>query len=222
MTKAGPITIITLSILSISMLGFGCATLFKGSTDKVDFSSTPTQAEVYINGQLMGKTPLQLQLQSKHTYNIEFRIAGYQNKTVVLTNSVGGGWIVLDILGGLIPIIVDAATGDWYSLDQEHVNAALELQQGANKGDIKQSTESINEYKKLGTVHLVKKVIDDGAMVTLDDGSLWDISPDAVTAASSWTSSTRISVAAGEGTYPYLLIDLSQNKSVQAKYLGQK
>jgi hypothetical protein len=29
----------------------------------------------------------------------------------------------------LVPIIVDAATGNWYSLDQNHVNAALEAQQ---------------------------------------------------------------------------------------------
>ncbi len=106
-----------------------CATIFHGSSDKIDFSSDPTGARVYVNGQLMGTAPLELKLESKHTYNIEFRKEGYQNKIVVLTNSVGAGWIVLDVLFGLVPIIVDAATGNWYSLDQEHVNAALEAQQ---------------------------------------------------------------------------------------------
>jgi len=107
----------------------GCATLFHGSTDKVGFSSDPTGAKVYVNGQYMGETPLELKLESKHSYNIEFRQTGYESKTVVLTNSVGAGWIVLDVLFGLVPIIVDAATGNWYSLDQAHVAAALEAQQ---------------------------------------------------------------------------------------------
>jgi len=107
----------------------GCATLFHGSTDKLEFSSDPAGAKVYVNGQLMGNTPLQLNLASKHTYTIEFRKEGYENRTVLVNASVGAGWIVLDVLGGLVPVIIDAATGDWYSLDQEHVSAALEAQQ---------------------------------------------------------------------------------------------
>ncbi len=107
----------------------GCATIFKGSTDTVNFSSDPSGAKVYVNGSLMGTVPLQLELKSNQTYTIEFRKEGYDNKTVILNNSVGAGYIVLDILFGLVPIIVDAATGNWYSLDQNHVNAALEAQQ---------------------------------------------------------------------------------------------
>jgi hypothetical protein len=96
--------------------------------DKVDFSSDPTGAKVYVNGQLMGTTPFETKLESKHTYTIEFRKEGYENRTVMITNSVGAGWIVLDVLFILllVPIIVDAATGNWYSLDQDRVNAPLE------------------------------------------------------------------------------------------------
>jgi hypothetical protein len=107
----------------------GCASIIHGSTDKVDFSSNPTGAQVYVNGQLMGTAPFALNLESKKTYTIEFRKDGYVNKTVLINNKVGAGWIVLDVICGLLPVIVDAATGNWYSLDQEHVNAALEQQQ---------------------------------------------------------------------------------------------
>jgi len=107
----------------------GCATLFKGSNEKVSLASDPSQAKVYVNGEYMGETPVQLPLQSKHTYSIEFRKDGYQSKTVLLNDHVGAGWIVLDVIGGLVPVIIDAATGDWYYLDQTHVNAALEKQQ---------------------------------------------------------------------------------------------
>jgi hypothetical protein len=46
-----------------------------------------------------------------------------------ITNHVGVGWIVLDVIFGLVPVIVDAATGSWYELDQKIVNALLEKQQ---------------------------------------------------------------------------------------------
>jgi hypothetical protein len=117
-------------ILSLTLISFivlsGCATLFKGSTEPVNFSSDPSGAKVYVNGSLLGTTPFSLELKSKQNYTIEFRKEGYETKTVLLNNSVGAGWVILDILGGLIPIIIDAATGNWYTLDQENINAYLE------------------------------------------------------------------------------------------------
>jgi len=77
----------------------------------------------------VGQTPVEVQLESKHSYSIQFREDGYQPNTVVINNNVGAGWIVLDVLGGFVPVIVDAVTGDWYYLNQTHVNAALEKQQ---------------------------------------------------------------------------------------------
>ena len=117
------------SFIAVTAFVFSsCATIFKGSTDDVSFSSDPSGAKVYVNGSLLGTTPIQLELKSKNSYTIEFKKEGYETKTVLLNNSVGAGWIILDILGGLFPVIIDAATGNWYELDQEHVNAALEQQ----------------------------------------------------------------------------------------------
>jgi len=76
----------------------------------------------------MGTAPLQLESKSDKTYHIEFRKQGYENRTVILNKSVGAGWIVLDVIFGLVPVIVDAATGDWYKLDQTHVTTAHEIQ----------------------------------------------------------------------------------------------
>ena len=118
-----------ISLISITIFTFNsCATLFKGSTDEVNFSSDPSGAKVYVNGELLGTTPFPLELKSDKTYSIEFRKEGYENRTVLLNNSVGAGWIILDVLGGLIPVVIDAATGNWYSLDQENVKAVLEQQ----------------------------------------------------------------------------------------------
>ncbi len=105
----------------------GCAALFKGHSERVEFSSAPSGASVYVNGVLKGYAPLQLKLETKRTYDVEFRMEGYQPVRATITNRIGAGWVVLDILGGLFPVIIDAATGAWYSFDQEHVNAAFEV-----------------------------------------------------------------------------------------------
>jgi hypothetical protein len=125
MKKAISITLVT----ALFFLTSSCATLFKGTSSSVDFNSDPQGAKIYVNGNYMGDTPIMLKLESKRTYNIELRKEGYKTKTVNITNHVGAGWIVLDILGGLIPVIIDAATGAWYELDQKNVNAILEKQQ---------------------------------------------------------------------------------------------
>lgn len=117
------------NLISVILLGIalsGCATIFHGSTDTVNFTSEPSGASLYVDGLNLGKTPFQTALKSNKTYNIEFRLAGYETRTVVLNNSIGAGYIVLDVLFGLFPVIIDAATGDWYSLDLSQVNAPLE------------------------------------------------------------------------------------------------
>jgi hypothetical protein len=114
--------------LAAAML-LSCATLFKGTSEELSINSDPQRAQVFINGDLYGETPISVNLESKETYTIEFKKEGYETKTFQLNNHVGAGWIVLDVLGGLVPVIVDAATGAWYHLDQKNVNMILEKQQ---------------------------------------------------------------------------------------------
>ena len=113
-----------------TLLFNGCALIFKGTSEKVSFNSDPLASKVYVNGQVMGNTPLELKLESKKSYTIEFKKEGFETKTVHLSNSIGAGYIILDIIFGfgLIPIIIDAATGAWYTLDEDHINAILEKQ----------------------------------------------------------------------------------------------
>jgi hypothetical protein len=104
----------------------GCATILKGPTDTVNFTSEPAGANIHVNGINMGKAPIMLQLKSNKTYNIEFRLDEYETKNYILNNSVGSVWILLDILFGTFPAVIDAATGDWFSLDQNQINGVLE------------------------------------------------------------------------------------------------
>ncbi|WP_424989314.1 PEGA domain-containing protein [Flagellimonas sp.] len=122
--------ILSISLLVIASLSFSsCATLFGKKSHALAVGSDPAGAEVYVNGFKMGNTPLELNLKADKSYTIEYRKEGYQSVTRIVNTKVGAGWIVLDVLGGLIPIIVDAATGNWNKLDQDTVNAVLEEQQ---------------------------------------------------------------------------------------------
>jgi hypothetical protein len=58
--------------------------------------------------------------------DLNHRHSGCEAKTFTLTNRVGVGWIISDVIFGLVPVVVDAATGSWHSLDQDYVNAVLE------------------------------------------------------------------------------------------------
>lgn len=123
-------------VISMLFLGTNCASIIKGNSSKVDFGSTPRGAQVYVNGYYMGDTPIRVKLESKRAHSIEFKKEGYRTKTFNITNHVGVGWIILDILFGLIPVIVDAATGAWYDLDQKNVNAMLERQKPMEEPEV--------------------------------------------------------------------------------------
>jgi len=113
-------------VLAMFMTTIGCAAIFKGSKQKVALSSEPSDVQVYVNGFPRGTTPLTLKLKSKDTHTVEFKKDGYKTRTLVIDNHLGAGWIILDVLGGLIPVVVDATTGSWYMLDQRNYRAVME------------------------------------------------------------------------------------------------
>lgn len=91
--------------------------------------SQPQGVKVYLDGSLLGTTPVQLKLISKQSYTFEFRQDGYITKTVSLQSKVGGQWVVLDILGAVVPVIIDASTGAWYELEPDNVHLTMEKTQ---------------------------------------------------------------------------------------------
>ena len=107
-----------------------CGTLFNSGTRQVALSSTPSAAEVWINGERQGTTPLTLDLDNHNGHMVTFRMAGHDDVVCQLNASIEVKWLVLDILGGPIPIIVDASTGKWKSLESDNCNVTLPARQG--------------------------------------------------------------------------------------------
>ncbi len=106
-----------------------CATIFKGEYRDVRINSEPDDTQVYVNGEFQGRTPLKLELRPNESYTIEFRRKGYKTEVRQIKNKIGVGWIVLDVIFGVVPVLIDALTGAWYEFDQRYVNAILERQQ---------------------------------------------------------------------------------------------
>ena len=114
---------LVLPILTLALSS--CATLFNSDTKLVALGSHPTGAEVWIDNVRHGTTPLSVDLRNHEGHTIVFRKEGHEDAVCQLRASVGAGWVILDVLGGLVPVIIDAATGAWKSLDAQTCNVSL-------------------------------------------------------------------------------------------------
>ena len=74
--KAYPYITITLIFFS-SLLLFGCASFESGVPQKVVILSLPTEASVYVNGDAVGITPMEMSLPRKLTYEIRLEKHGF-------------------------------------------------------------------------------------------------------------------------------------------------
>lgn len=73
-------------IFSITSL-FASATIFHGTTQNISINSDPEGAEVYVDGQLMGTTPVTLTLKKGKYKTIEIRKKCYKPVTLTFQKS---------------------------------------------------------------------------------------------------------------------------------------
>lgn len=115
----------TAILLTLTLLLSSCATVFKGGTQTVPVSTEPAGAEIIIDGVSYGTTPTSIRLEVDRSYTILLRSPAGEERTFQLRNEIGTLWIVLDVITGLVPLIVDAVTGDWYELKPGEVFVAF-------------------------------------------------------------------------------------------------
>lgn len=96
-----------------------CATLFSGTKDRIVINTTPPGADVYIDGELKGKSGQDIILKRKmrNTRNVNVRKEGYEELNFGIDQKVTPAyWINIafflpGILPGLIGCGVDMITG---------------------------------------------------------------------------------------------------------------
>ena len=119
-------TVLAFAFLA-GLLIMNCGALFLGSSQPISINTNPDGARILINGTPRGTTPVNLKLRTNETYIITFQKEGYKDQSYSLTNHVDAGIVVLDVLFGLLPVVVDAATGAWYRLDENYIDMPLEI-----------------------------------------------------------------------------------------------
>lgn len=112
-------------IASALIAEYGCATIMHGTCQEVSISSTPTAAQVSVDGESKGKTPLALDLKRKERHLVRVEMDGYLAFEGYLTKELSG-WVVGNLVfGGLPGLIIDALTGGLHNLKPREVNAQL-------------------------------------------------------------------------------------------------
>lgn len=107
---------ITLAIVVVaSLFAGGCATVTRGTTQAWTVDSVPSGAVASLSNGERCETPCTLTLKRKHAFSVEVCKPGYRTvNTSVVSNISGAGATGMAgnvIVGGLIGIGIDAATG---------------------------------------------------------------------------------------------------------------
>jgi hypothetical protein len=91
----------------------GCASVFASKHHDFTFDTQPDAAQVVVDGTPVGNTPVVVNLSNTQAHTVVFRKQGYEEIGCKIQKQTGPGWVVLDILTGLVAVVVDAVTGDW-------------------------------------------------------------------------------------------------------------
>ena len=122
----------------------GCGAIFTGTKEQVRINSSPQGAAVKVDGVNRGQTPTEVTLNSDQSHTIQVEKEGYAASTRRITSSLGAGWLVLDILGGFWPIVIDAATGGWHTLERDIITVNLSKSESAKNDESKTDSASFD------------------------------------------------------------------------------
>lgn len=111
---------------STLFLSTGCATILKSNSEHLNITSDPSGARVQINGIDVGNTPLNTKVNGTRDQLIQVRKEGFDSRSMMITSTVGAGWVIVDILCGGLPLLIDAITGDWKSLERTDAHFVMD------------------------------------------------------------------------------------------------
>ena len=124
-------------ILGLVSVWTGCATILTGTGQGMSITSRPSGAEVLVDNESKGITPVSAKLRRKENHTVVIRLDGYEPYETVLTRQTSG-WVFGNILFGpgvVIGIAVDAISGGMYKFEPSSVNADLGTKAKATSSD---------------------------------------------------------------------------------------
>ncbi len=112
-------------VLALAIGLAGCATLFAGGPDEIPINTNPPGAYVYVNGQVVGQTPMIVQMSRGQAGQIQIYLPGFQPVMLWREKSVNG-WFWANILW--LPTflwVIDLIDGDWQQYDATPIAIGL-------------------------------------------------------------------------------------------------
>ncbi len=116
---------LTALTLTLAATLSGCATIVAGGPDSIPINTNPPGAYVYVNGEVVGQTPMVLDLdRGRSRADIRIDYPGFQPVQFTRYKSLNG-WIVGNFFLGLWPVLIDIATGNWQHFDEDPIAIGL-------------------------------------------------------------------------------------------------
>ena len=103
----------------------GCATIIHGKNQSVEITSSPHGADVLVDGQPRGTTPLKTKLRRGEPHVVTIAKPGYLDETVMTTTKLNATPVLNVILGGVPGVTVDLITGSATDVSPGTVGARL-------------------------------------------------------------------------------------------------
>ena len=88
------------SLLSLgcAVLTAGCASVLGGKQADFSFNSNPQQAQVLVDGNPLGETPLKVKLSNTKAHTVTFRKEGFQDVSRQLEKGTDAGSVIFEVL----------------------------------------------------------------------------------------------------------------------------
>ncbi len=115
----------TILLALVIRLATGCATIVHGSSQDVNVSSSPDDAEVWVDGARIGKTPTRLTLKRGESHLIKIQKEGFKDVMLKVDKQVSA-WIIGNVIfGGIIGCGIDFISGGAYDLKPDRLDVNL-------------------------------------------------------------------------------------------------
>jgi hypothetical protein len=130
-------------LLFLSFLFSSCATVFKGYYDKVSIIDPPKDLKITTSEGIsipcmydstMAKSKdlktwnesyvarnYYILLRNNQQHTLTFKSAEFE-KTIVVYPKIGGGWLIIDTVTGILPVFIDMYTGSFNHFDPIDLN----------------------------------------------------------------------------------------------------
>jgi hypothetical protein len=119
-------------LVSVALGSGACATVMSSGPDRVSVTTNPSGATVFVDNKEKGKTPVVVALDRKNS-NGRFRLElpGFEPVDVARAKGINGWFWGNILLGGIIGMVVDAASGNIHKFDDEPIAVGLTRSDGS-------------------------------------------------------------------------------------------